>query len=64
MFVITSYSIHYTKLYEDTETLVETALKHAASMQVKKIADFGVGSGCILLSVLSELEDVCGIGVV
>ncbi len=47
----------------DTETLVETALKHAASMQVKKIADFGVGSGCILLSVLSELEDVCGIGV-
>ncbi len=47
----------------DTETLVETALKYAATIDVKKIVDFGVGSGCILLSVLSELEGVCGIGV-
>ena len=51
----------------DTETLVEAALeilkeekRHRSSL---KILDLGTGSGCILLSLLSELPDAWGVGV-
>lgn len=46
----------------DTETLVETALKRAPE-SVGSVLDLGTGSGCILLSLLSEWPDAQGVGV-
>ena len=46
----------------DTELLVETALNLATEYPPKRILDMGTGSGCILLSLLSELPDTTGIG--
>jgi release factor glutamine methyltransferase len=50
----------------DTETVVELALEMIrtapASDRVLRIADIGTGSGAILLALLSELPDACGIG--
>jgi release factor glutamine methyltransferase len=45
----------------DTETLIEAAL--AAAPNAKRILDMGVGSGCILLSLLHALPDAEGWGV-
>jgi release factor glutamine methyltransferase len=51
----------------DTETLVEAALDILSAEQLRdtplKIADLGTGSGCILLSLLSELPNAWGLGV-
>ncbi len=47
----------------DTEILVEEALKITKYKKKLKILDIGVGSGCILLSLLKEREDFRGIGI-
>ncbi len=48
----------------DTETLVETVLKHAGDKSAAlEIADFGTGSGAILLALLSELPNASGLGI-
>lgn len=48
----------------DTETLVETALALVPERdQPVSILDLGVGSGCILLSLLTELPQAYGVGV-
>lgn len=48
----------------DSETLIEAALdgidNHAAP---RRLLDFGAGSGCLLLALLSELDNADGIGV-
>jgi release factor glutamine methyltransferase len=50
----------------DTETVVELALEMIrtapASDPALRIADIGTGSGAILMALLSELPDACGIG--
>jgi release factor glutamine methyltransferase len=50
----------------DTETVVELALEimRAAPNPNRplRVADIGIGSGAILLALLSELPDACGIG--
>ena len=50
----------------DTETVVELALEMLRAAPVPnhglRIADIGTGSGAILLALLSELPDACGIG--
>jgi release factor glutamine methyltransferase len=45
----------------ETELLVEHAIAHLP--RGGRVLDLGVGSGCIVLSVLAELEDATGIGV-
>ena len=47
----------------DTETLIEEILNFTKSKHNQRILDIGVGSGCILLSVLKEKKDFQGIGV-
>ena len=51
----------------DTETLVEAALDVLGEEGLRdaplRVADLGTGSGCILLSILSELPEAKGIGV-
>ena len=46
----------------DTEILVEKAVSLLKGNSKAKILEFGVGSGCILLSVLADLPNVSGIG--
>lgn len=47
----------------DSETLISTVLKYYPNKKQKlKIADFGIGTGCLLISVLSEYEYAVGIG--
>ncbi|WP_262693013.1 peptide chain release factor N(5)-glutamine methyltransferase [Kordiimonas aestuarii] len=46
----------------DTETLVEAALASLKGGHASKILDLGTGTGCILLSLLSELPDATGVG--
>jgi release factor glutamine methyltransferase len=48
----------------DTETVVELALEigHAEPLHRLRIADIGTGSGAILLALLSELPEACGVG--
>jgi release factor glutamine methyltransferase len=50
----------------DTETVVELALEMLRAVphsgRAQRIADLGTGSGAILLALLSELPDACGIG--
>ena len=48
---------------QDTETLVEEALKHLGDVENPEILDMCTGSGCILLSLLLERQDACGTGV-
>jgi release factor glutamine methyltransferase len=50
----------------DTETVVELALESGRSehapLQRLRIADIGTGSGAILLALLSEWPEACGVG--
>jgi release factor glutamine methyltransferase len=46
---------------QDTETLVEVALKHIR--KDSRILDLGTGTGCILLSLLDEEKSAHGVGV-
>lgn len=43
----------------ETETLIEAAL----SEPFKRVLDLGTGSGCILVSLLAERSEACGVGV-
>lgn len=47
----------------DTEISVEAALEIIKKEKITDIADFGTGSGCILLSLLLEVPDLRGIGI-
>lgn len=48
----------------DSETLIEAALRHFPDMQAAlQVLDLGVGTGCLLLSVLSEYSNARGLGV-
>ncbi len=47
----------------DSETLVEAAVAIAAGHENLKVLDFGTGTGCLLLAVLSELPSARGLGV-
>jgi release factor glutamine methyltransferase len=47
----------------DTEILVERAVDLLKDKNEAKILEFGIGSGCILLSILADLPYVEGIGV-
>jgi release factor glutamine methyltransferase len=47
----------------DTEIIVEQILKITKHKNYFKILDIGVGSGCILLSVLKEKKNFYGIGI-
>jgi release factor glutamine methyltransferase len=46
----------------DTETLVDVVLRARAGWPRQRILDLGVGSGAILLSLLSEWDDAQGVG--
>lgn len=48
---------------QDTEVLVEEAEKRLQTMENPKILDMCTGSGCILLSILADMEKVHGVGV-
>lgn len=49
----------------DTETVVEGALECARKLatEAPTIADLGTGTGCVLISLLCELEGALGVGV-
>jgi release factor glutamine methyltransferase len=47
----------------DSETLIEAALEcFPHNVDVRRILDFGTGTGCLLLSALSEFKNAFGIG--
>ena len=47
----------------DSETLVEAVLRHTGARTApRSVFDLGVGTGCLLLSILSELPDATGTG--
>ena len=47
----------------DTEIIIEEALKITKNKKKIKLLDIGVGSGCIILSLLKERKDFKGIGI-
>ncbi len=47
----------------DTEIIIEQVLELTKNKKKLKILDIGVGSGCILLSILKEKKDLNGTGV-
>ena len=47
----------------DTETIIEQVLKITKEKCKLKVLDIGVGSGCIILSILKEKSDFYGVGV-
>ena len=47
----------------DTETIIENILKLTKHKKKQNILDIGVGSGCILLSILRERENFYGTGI-
>ena len=47
----------------ETELIVEQALKISKNKSKLKILEIGVGSGCIILSILKEKKDYLGIGI-
>ena len=47
----------------DTETIVEQVLNDLNINSAKKILDIGTGSGCIVISILSERKRCSGVGI-
>jgi release factor glutamine methyltransferase len=47
----------------DSETIIETALDYLHDRPPARILDLGTGTGCLLLSALSEFPDAWGLGV-
>ncbi len=47
----------------DTEIIVEQVLKLTKNKSKLRVLDIGVGSGCLLLSILKEKKDFSGIGI-
>lgn len=48
----------------DSETLIAAALDHLPDRQAPlRVADFGTGTGCLLLALLSELPNAVGLGI-
>ena len=47
----------------DTEIIIDKTLKLIKHKSKLKVLDIGVGSGCILLSLLSEKKDFYGVGI-
>tara|TARA_B100001250_G_scaffold396575_1_gene402708 strand:+ start:552 stop:1394 length:843 start_codon:yes stop_codon:yes gene_type:complete len=47
----------------DTELIIEQILKLSKYKNKMNILDIGVGSGCILLSILKERKNFCGTGI-
>ena len=47
----------------DTEIIIEETLKTLKNKSSLKILDIGVGSGCILLSILKEKKNFYGVGI-
>ena len=47
----------------DTELIIESALKLLRHKSRLNILDIGVGSGCLLLSILKEKQDFYGVGI-
>ena len=47
----------------DSETLVESALRHFKNAPPKTVLDLGTGSGCLLVSLLTEWPEATGLGV-
>lgn len=47
----------------ETEEVVEAALGALGELAAPRVLDLGVGSGCMLLSVLARLEGATGVGV-
>ena len=47
----------------DTETIVEQVLKITKHKSDLKILDIGIGSGCILLSILKDRKSFSGVGI-
>ncbi|MDP7063373.1 MAG: peptide chain release factor N(5)-glutamine methyltransferase [Planctomycetota bacterium] len=47
----------------DSESLIEAALDHLPADQPLWLVDVGIGSGCLLLTLLSELPMALGVGV-
>ena len=47
----------------DTEIIIEEFLKLTKNKSKLKVLDIGVGSGCLLLSILKEKKDFYGIGI-
>jgi protein-(glutamine-N5) methyltransferase, release factor-specific len=48
----------------DSEVLIEAALRHYRDKTAAlRIVDFGTGTGCLLLSLLSEYQNATGVGV-
>jgi release factor glutamine methyltransferase len=47
----------------DSETLIEAAIETLPADRLLKIVDFGTGSGCLLLALLSELPLAWGLGI-
>ena len=47
----------------DTELIVENVIKNFKKKESKNVLDIGTGSGCIILSILSERKKFKGIGI-
>jgi release factor glutamine methyltransferase len=47
----------------DSETLIEAMLAHADRTRKIQVLELGVGSGCLLLTLLSELPQATGVGI-
>ena len=47
----------------DTELIVENVLKLTKQKNYLNVLDIGIGSGCILLSILKERDNFCGTGI-
>ena len=47
----------------DTELIVEKVLELTAQKKIINILEIGIGSGCVLLSILKERKDFYGVGI-
>ena len=47
----------------DSELIIEEVLKQTKNKHKLKLLDIGVGSGCLLLSILNEKKDFNGVGI-